>query len=117
MDMQRASRLAQWALDVQEWKDSGLTQRQWCAVKEIKLTTFRYRIRMLNAEATRRKAESMTGTTFSAVPMVLEQDVSKACPPEHADAIILEVADVKVQVTPGADLSQLKKILEVIKSC
>ena len=50
-DIARQMRLQEYASQVEDWKQSGLTQRQWCKVHGMTLECFKYRKRTVEDQA------------------------------------------------------------------
>ena len=45
MDINEKMKLHQWAIDMNDQKESGLSQKDWCAMRKLPISTFRFRCR------------------------------------------------------------------------
>ena len=62
-DIAKQMRLQEYASQVEDWKQSGLTQRQWCKVHGITLECFKYRKRTVEDQA-----EELLSSFMSSIP-------------------------------------------------
>lgn len=121
MDMLREARLAEWATSIQDWKESGLTQKQWCEKNNIRLSTLRYRIGVLNREASKRLTVKETNSpalpSFACVSVNTEDADWKDDQDLCVGSLCLEVNHVKIHLGTHTNLIQLRQVLEVVKTC
>ena len=66
-DITRQMRLQEWAAQVEDWKCSGLSQRQWAKAHGISLEGFKYRKRTVEDQA-----EELLGSFMGPVATVSE---------------------------------------------
>lgn len=106
--MQRAN-LAQWACDVQNWKESGLTQADWCQQNQININTFRYRMKRLNHLA----SEHEMPASIQFVPLTdctVSQELPDTLPDETSLTVTFRNVTLEIK---NPQVVHLQVILEV----
>ena len=66
-DITRQMRLQEWAAQIEDWKRSGLTQRQWAKVHGMTLEGFKYRKRTVEDQA-----EELLGSFMGPVTQIVQ---------------------------------------------
>lgn len=95
-----------WAARIDEWKRSGLTQRQYCADNHLSHGTFGWwRKRLKDQEAARRSAR------FVEIPP--ERALRTATPGENQ--LKIGVGRYSVVITGAIDPQQLEAVLNVLE--
>ena len=114
--------MQEWAADYAEWKASGMTQKDWCRIKELPLHTFEYRCRRV-----RKLAEEMMGSkeaarppapaTFAPVPTGLlepEAEPFAGKGNEGRAPMTIRLKDATIEVTDQISARKLRTVLEVL---
>lgn len=106
-------RYARWALDYQEFLDSGMSQSEWCKVKEVNLHTFQYRLSRLRKTFGKDNETGVSRTEFVklAAPPDLpytEPEISKP-----AGSIVLEAGSRRIRMDGITDKEVLRTVMEV----
>ena len=118
MDMVTKMRLQEWAEDYADQQASGLTQKDWCAVKGISVNTFAYRCRCV-----RRQAEVMAAYPSEAMlskvdfvpitaPSQIPEDSKQGS--EGASPMKIHFRNAMVEVTNEVCVKNLRIVLEVL---
>lgn len=66
-DITRQMRLQEWAAQIEDWKRSGLTQRQWAKAHGMTLEGFKYRKRTVEDQA-----EELLGSFMGPVSQIVQ---------------------------------------------
>jgi hypothetical protein len=91
-----------WIRRVEAWERSGQTRVAFCAARGLKLPTFDYWRRVLRRSPAR-----------ELVPIVV-------APEQASPAMPVEVVlpnGIRLQVTPGSDLSSLRALVQALRAC
>jgi hypothetical protein len=103
-----------WSKRVQEWRESGLTAKEFCAKHDLRLSELRY-------WTYRRRAAEMApeGSPVKLVPVTVKPKAERAPPsaPEAErpkPALTLEVGEARIFVPTGFDRGTLRAVLDVL---
>ena len=118
MDVNKELRLQEWANDLKEARESGLGQKTWCKLHNIKYSTFRYRVKVINDELKKRqsmaaKEAALPAVQFAEVPAELMNMDSVDSHTTCSSEIKLETAHAKLSIPSNIPQEQLRTILEV----
>ena len=105
----QAMRLEQWAKEYQEFKASGLQQKQWCKINDMSESTFSYRMRKLrNATGEAIETQEISMPIFEPMPQVVKCMPSR----EFEDGCIhVKMGDKSISIHSNAPVEYLKLIL------
>lgn len=106
-----------WISRLNDLGDSGLTQKEWCATKDIPESTLRYWISKLKQSA----AKEETATDWLMVDMAEKNHgIAKIHLPEptkpEISAINIRLGDFTVELQNGCDSQRLTEVLRILKS-
>ena len=106
-------RYAKWALEYQEFLDSGMSQVERCKVKEINLHTFQYRLSRLRKTFGKDNENGNTKTEFVklAAPSALPYTEPEIIRP--AGSIVLEAGARRIRMDGITDKEVLRTVMEV----
>lgn len=94
-----------WAARIDEWKRSGVTQRQYCEDNHLALATFSWWRKRLKQHGSR------THETFVEIPT--ERAVSTVV--ERGGSLSIGVGHYTITVNGSVDHSQLESVLNVLE--
>lgn len=105
----QSMRLEQWAKEYQEFKASGLQQKQWCKINDMSESTFSYRMRKLrNAASEVMETQEIPIPIFEPMPRVVKCMPSR----EFEDGCIhVKMGDKSISIQSNAPVEYLKLIL------
>ena len=118
MSLSEQMRLQNWAKDMVDCQNSGLTQQQWCDLHGIRIKTFEYRCRRVRAAAEEYMEEQQIAAlpqqteSFAAIPadaMKNAQDQSLGMP-----TMVIRFENATVEFSNGVLPAHLKMVLEVL---
>lgn len=127
MQVLQEQKYAEWVVQINEWKQSGLTQRKWCESKGIKFSTFRHRILKINKEM-KKSSESEQPSAQNEVKTVITSSQPNLPEPVFAKVdlmkndflsirtgINIRVKDMEINIFPDANNEHLNQILETLQ--
>lgn len=126
MNVNKEMKLHKWAQDMVEQQNSGLSQTQWCKMKGIPATTFKYRCRKVHMAMEEKLQENTPGNAAivsadHSVRPVNDQEpelffAKVDLPQEHhtASGISIKVQDTLINIAPDAPAGHVKMVLEVL---
>lgn len=91
----------QWQRNIDNWRETGLSQREYCSTHHLKLSTFQYYRNILR--------QSPSGDGQMAHVLVRRPEFSET------ESIAIESGVFTVRILPGFDKSHLQEILSVLK--
>lgn len=97
-----ADKRTAWNRRVEAWERSGQTRAAFCAARGLKLHTFDYWRRVLRKSPVREW-----------VPVVVAPEQASAAQPME----IVLPNGIRLQVTPGSDLSSLRALVQALRAC
>ncbi len=115
--------LKQWALELQDWKESGLTQTQWCALSGVNIHTFKSHIKEVKKELIRIEkagdieASSELSVAVQKQPVFAELQMPRAYSDNLQNEISmrLDLPHARIDITKEACSEQIRTVLEVLK--
>lgn len=126
MHINEEMKLHKWAQDMAEQQSSGLSQVQWCKMKDIPTNTFQYRCRKvrLAMEEKLQKSKSDNAAIIPAGHAVKPADDTQTEPffakvdlapePHTASGINIKFQDTLINIAPDAPTDHVKMVLEVL---
>ncbi len=117
--------LKKWALELKDWKESGLTQLQWCALSGRNIHTFKAHIKEVKKELKRREktagiAEVSNELAIGAekqpvfAELIIKEELTES--KFSSVDIIVELAHAKVSITKAAEKEHIRTVLEVLRN-
>lgn len=106
-------RYARWAIEYQEFLESGMSQVEWCKVNEVNLHTFQYRLSRLRKTFGKDNETGVPATEFVKLnaPSVLPDTEPEIIQP--ADSIVLETGTKRIRMEGITDKEVLRTVMEV----
>ena len=121
----------QWAMDYKAFRDSGMTQAEWCSAAGININTFRYRLHKLRKVYGREEyggdskpnpdenssrdivpVSSHENTCLRAEPTFAKVDLSA---PQHTPAgVNIRLDKISVSISPDTPAELARMALEVL---
>lgn len=122
MNINKEMRLHQWAQNMAEQQESGLTQKQWCEMKGISSTTFEYRCRKVKAALAEKLQENQnTGTAIVPAegqpvpdPEPVFAKVNLQAPVSSASGVNIRLTHTEISIAPDTPAEHVRMVLEVL---
>ena len=123
MDINEKMKLHQWAIDMNEQKESGLSQKDWCAMRKLPISTFRFRCRKVTIALEKQLDENKGNAD-----LVLAQKTDLSCAnPEPVFAkvnlqtskdvssgISIKLANAELTIAPDTPAEHVRMVLEAL---
>lgn len=111
--------LKQWAAQVAEYQDSGLTLADWCREQNIHPNTFCYRLKQIRKHAIAQINRDFPVNEISASARDKEPTFKqlKVMPPAltHSQAITVHMAGATVEIPKGISKDAIEAVLHALK--
>ena len=105
----RTVQLQEWASQIQERLQSGLTVREWCEQIGIPSKTYYYRLRRVREELLE-NAESRNMPTLPGRPVFAALSV----PRSSGAAVTVRIGDHTAEIQDGADAETIERVLRAL---
>ena len=102
-----------WSKRVAEWRESGLTAGEFCAGREFTVTGLYWWSSNLRRVSRRNRARPIRLARVVRRPS--EQSPTEEESEGEPPLVMIEIADVRVFVTPGVELATLSTVLEALE--
>lgn len=117
METQLKKNHMQWAVDYQKFLESGMTQQEWCSLKNINLRTFQCRLTTLRRLYGMEKKKGCAEGTFAELlpPPADCGAASSECRRGAAEEehVLLEAGSRRISIPAGVSDSRARLVLEV----
>ena len=100
-----------WAEDYQAYKESNLTQAEWCDLHGINVNTFRYRRSKLKAIAGEQAQVQEKTPVFAAIPESVMHSAVREKRDHTSECIVLESGEKKITIPAGTDYATIELIM------
>jgi hypothetical protein len=114
-DTVRELRLKEWALQIKECQESGLSVVDWCAQNGVGYKNYYYRLRKVREELLN-CAETTTPSAGSLISHQVKKPVfaELAAPNRYAVAVTLRIGRHNLEIHNGADASTVESVLRML---
>ena len=117
----REIRLQKWLEDIKSFKESGLSQNQWCEINDISKSTFRYRCQIVEKEITQRQlsninANEVQQSEFVQVPIEKYQEQVTLEEKPSNDNIVIELSRAKITMPISISPKQISALLQAVSN-
>ena len=99
------------AEEYQAYKESNLTQAEWCDLHGININTFRYRRSKLKAIASEQDPVSEKTVAFEAIPEAVMRTAATEKNAGTAECIVLESGEKKITIPASTDYATIELIM------
>ena len=110
MDINEKMKLHQWAIDMNDQKESGLSQKDWCAMRKLPISTFRFRCRKVKIALEKQLDENLSCANpepvFAKVNLQTSKDVSSG--------ISIKLANAELTIAPDTPAEHVRMVLEAL---
>ncbi len=127
-NISRELNLRRWFSDLNDWKASGLTQKQWCQLNGQTLSAFKWHLKQVRAEIKNRQAmtpelettpaslaPSISAPDFAEVPLKALSQMHHASLSTPQQAVItVKLKTATVNIMAGASPAQIQTVLAVM---
>ena len=119
-DITRQMRLQEWAEQIEDWRRSGLTQRQWAKAHGMSLEGFKYRKRTVEDQA-----EELLGSFMSPASQIVqlpapgaveEYERTQAQTPIHYCSIEINMPEGSIRVSSDIKPEVLQMLIREVKN-
>ena len=99
-----------WSNRIRDFRESGLTRKEWCCQNQLPLSTLSYWIRKLNPD--RPGSEEQQEPVFARLPS--ESELSKtSC--DHAPVTFF-LNSIRIEISAGCPAELLASLVSILKS-
>ena len=121
MDMKEQIKLKQWAADMAEQKELGMTKKQWAEYKGMSVHGYEYRCRRVRKAMQDIIDESSSRELLPAKPISSSAEFArievKALPEENTfSGINVRLAGSSIHIAPDSNEEHIRLILEVLSN-
>lgn len=109
-ELKHQAQIAKWTEFIKECRSSGLPVKTWCRQAQIAPGTYyRWERNILASDETNRHSGK---TAFAEVPVpkTVNRNVS-------APSATFHIGEASLDIYAGCDINQLKRLVEILKSC
>ena len=119
-DITRQMRLQEWAEQIEDWRRSGLTQRQWAKAHGMSLEGFKYRKRTVEDQA-----EELLGSFMSPASQIVQLPAPGAVEeyartqeqtPIHYCSIEINIPEGSIRVSSDIKPEVLQMLIREVKN-
>jgi len=105
----RTIQLKEWASQIQERLQSGLTVREWCERISIPTKTYYYRLRRV-------REEMLENAELRNIPALAGQPVFAALPAPRGSvaAVTVRIGEHTAEISGGADAETIERVLSAL---
>jgi hypothetical protein len=109
MKLEQAERRAKWQALVNQQKQSGLTQKEFCKEQQLTLSTFAYYSSIFGNK--NKKQEEIPNNNF--IPIAIKHSEK----PKNVKLKIIFPNGMKCLLPQDLEINTIKKFIEVLNSC
>ena len=123
MDINEKMKLHQWAIDMNDQKESGLSQKDWCRMRNLPISTFRFRCRKVKIAMEKQLDENKGNAN-----LVLAQKTDLSCANSEpvfakvnlqtskdvSSGISIKLANAELTIAPDTPAEHIRMVLEAL---
>jgi hypothetical protein len=116
-EIAKQMKLRQWAADLEEWRQSGLTQTAWVKIHGMSRNTFKYRKQQVEKHVELLMREDLEPYAQSAARLPNPQQiVPLACSTDTEGSIEIELPGGKIRMAGNVSLELLQTAIREVKN-
>ena len=105
----RTIQLQEWASQIQERLQSGITVREWCEQRDLPTKTYYYRLRRVREELLE-TTESRNAPALPGQPVFAALSVPRA----SGAAVTVRIGEHTAEIRDGADAETIERVLRAL---
>ena len=104
----RVIQLREWASQIQERLDSGLTVQAWCEERGLPVKTYYYRLKRVREELLE-AAENQNALALPGKPVFAALPMNSSCA-----AVTVRIGGYEAEIRDGADTDTIERVLRAL---